>query len=381
MTASPTLLVVAGEASGDLHAGALVREIRARAPAARILAVGGTHLESAGATLIHRIDDLTVVGITEVLRSLPRILKVLRALRRRLRSGAIDLFIPVDFPDFNFRLATTAHAAGIPVLYFIAPQLWAWRGGRLRQMSRWCDHLAVLFPFEKEFFARAGIPVTYAGHPLVRAFSVTRDRDSIRRSLGVGPGERLVALLPGSRTSEVRRHLPIMVAAVERLAGNGVNVRAAIGRAPTIDHALIERFRAGVPVMDPPAADLAAASDLVFCASGTATVEVALAGTPMVVVYRLSPMTWLIAKRLVKVDRIAMANLAAGERLVPELLQGRATPAAIAAEAAAILGDPSRAAEIRAGYARVRAALSGGEGLGRVAEVALALARGTAADG
>jgi len=373
---APTVLVVAGEASGDLHGARFVQALKEQRPDARILAVGGDQLRSVGATILHPIDELSVVGITEVARGLPRILRVLGALRRRLRSGEIDLFVPVDYPDFNFRLARTAHGAGIPVFYYIAPQVWAWRRGRIRDMARWCGGLAVLFPFERDFFAQAGIPVVYVGHPLVTELTATRSPDLLRREIGVGPDEQLVALLPGSRRSEVARHLDVMVATVEALRARGLPVRGAVARAPNLSERAFDSIGGRLPLVAPPAFDLAAAADLVLTASGTATVEVAVADAPMIVIYRLSPLTWMLARSLVKVPHVAMVNLIAGRRLVPEFLQSEANPAVLAQEAAAILGDADRQTAMRRGYAQVRDALSGGEGVGAAAERALALIRG-----
>lgn len=366
-----TLLIVAGEASGDAHGARLVRALRARDPAVRIIAVGGEAMRAAGATIVHEMRELSVVGITEVARRLPAVLRVLLALKRRLQSGEIDLFVPVDFPDFNFRVARAAHAAGVPVYYFIAPQVWAWRTGRLKEMARWCRRIAVLFPFEVEIFERAGVPATHVAHPLLdEADLPVRD---VRAQLDLDGGESLVALLPGSRSSEVERHLPVMAAAAARLTATR-RISAAIGRAGTIDRVLLERLAPGMPIVDPPSRDLVRAADVVITASGTATLEVALAGTPMVVIYKLSTLTWFFARRLVRVEHVAMANLLAGERLVPELLQDEATPHTIAETTLRLLRDDARRAVVREGYQHVRAALLGGADLDAVAGEVLDLA-------
>lgn len=368
-----TVLVVAGEASGDDHAARLVVAMRRRDPTLRILAMGGERLRATGATMLHGIDEVAVVGITEVLAHLPRVLRVLSHLKAVLRSGEVDLFVPVDFPDFNFRLARAAHRAGVPVFCFIAPQVWAWRRNRIHEMRRWCAHLGVLFPFEEAFFREAGIPVTYVGHPLVHELRVQRPREEIRRAAGAGAGERLIALLPGSRRSEVRRNLPAMVGALHVLRARNPAVRGVIARAPTLPPETLSEIAPDVPLLDPPAFDVAAAADLALCASGTATVEVCLAETPMVVLYRLSPVSWAIAKRLVRLPHIAMVNLIARERLVPELLQDAAAPEPLAAEAARLLEDEPARERILAGYRRVRDALAGGAGVGVAADRALAL--------
>ncbi len=375
MSAGPTVLLVAGEASGDLHGARLAEAFRRCDPDVRLVGVGGQRMHEAGVEILTGIESLSVVGITEVARRLPRILRILGALGAHLKSGEIDLFVPIDYPDFNFRLARTAHAAGVPVFYFIAPQVWAWRRGRVREMARWCAHVAVLFPFEVPFFEAAGVPVTYAGHPLVTELSPTRDRAAVRAALGLGSDERLVALLPGSRHSEIERHLPIMTETARRLGTLDPPVRCAVARAATLDREEVIALAPGLEVVEPPAIDLASAADAAIVASGTATVEVAIAGTPMVVMYRLSRATWFVARRLVKTPYAAMVNLVAEERLVPELLQDDASPERLTAEVRRLLDEPRVGDRMREGYARVRAALGGGVGLDAIAETALSLRR------
>lgn len=382
MSRPTTLLVVAGEASGDLHAARLVDAFRRRDPSIRVLAIGGEKLRAAGAEIVRPLDELNVVGLTEVVVHLPRILGVLGEVKRLLRSGEIDLCVPVDFPDFNFRVARAAHAAGVPVFYHIAPQVWAWRTGRVKEMARWCDLLGVLFPFEVPFFEEAGIPTVHAGHPLVDELEPTRDAAAVRDALGTTPGRPLVGLLPGSRRSEVERHLGLMVRAVDEIREReGLDVDVAIGRAPTIPPELLAEAAPGIAVCDPPSVDLVNAADLVFCASGTATVEVALTRTPMVVVYRLSAVSWFLARRMVKLHQVAMANLVAQDAVVPELLQDDATPANLAREGAAILRSDERRARMRRGYDLVRERLAGGVGLDALAARALELVTSTPASG
>lgn len=233
MTSRPrTVLIVAGEASGDLHAARLVRALKDADPALEVLAVGGEAMREAGATMLASIDDLAVVGVTEVVQRLPRFWSLLRMLKARLSLGDVDLFIPVDFPDFNFRLARHAHAERVPVFYFIAPQIWAWRRGRLRDMRTWCRHLVVLFPFEVPFFEQAGLRVTHARHPLATGRAPTRNASAIRASLGVGPSDPLIAFLPGSRRSEVSRHMGPLLGAAARLKRRRPGLAVAVGRAP-----------------------------------------------------------------------------------------------------------------------------------------------------
>jgi len=366
------VLIVAGEASSDAHGAGLVRALRARGVAARFYGVGGPALEAAGVALLARYDQLAVVGLSEALAVLPRALHLMHGLKRSLRREPPDLFLPVDSPEINLRLAHVAAQRGVPVVYFVAPQVWAWRAGRVRQIRRDVRELLVLFPFEVEWFAAHDVRATYVGHPLVEAAAARLDA---AQGHAVGTGAAEVLLLPGSRRGEVRRHLPVMAAAVARLRSGGptrvggpggpgdrpqgqppegLNCRLRMADALSEEHYQPWARQAGIDLCRDPVFDLARAADLVVAASGTASFEASLMEAPTIVVYRVSPMTWWLARRLVRVPHAAMANLAAGKAILPELLQSDLTAARLAGEMAGLLADPDRRASMRSALARMR---------------------------
>ncbi|MBD3237860.1 MAG: lipid-A-disaccharide synthase [Candidatus Eisenbacteria bacterium] len=366
---TPRILLVAGEASGDAHGAGLVAALRARAPALRFCGVGGPRMEAAGVELLGRSEALAVVGLVEVLGHLPRVMRLFRRLTRRLRRDPPDLFVPIDAPDFNLRLAARAVRRGVPVVYFVAPQMWAWRPERAEQMRRRARELLVLFPFEEDWFRSRGVPVTYVGHPLVDAARARIEGDAPAGGAAEGG-----LLLPGSRRSEVTRHLPALFGAVDRLQTRFPELPWTLRLADGLEDSFYRRWRwpRSVRASREPIFDLAARSRVAICASGTASFEVALMGTPMVVVYRVSPLTWQLARRLVRVPWVSMANLAAGEAIVPELIQSRCAPQPIAAEVRALLDDPARAQMMRGKLTRLREAFGPAGAYGRAAERVLA---------
>ncbi len=355
---SPRVLIVAGEASSDAHGAGLVQALRARGLAAEFFGVGGPALASAGVSLTARYDRFAVVGLLEAVAVVPRALKLLGDLKAQIRSRPPDLFIPIDSPEINLRLARAAAARGVPVVYFIAPQLWAWRAGRVRQIARDVRELLVLFPFEVEWFRERGVTVTYVGHPLVDAAAARLGQGEARpETPATGPFE--ILLLPGSRPGEVARHLPVMAGAVKRLRERTpVSLRLRLRMADALAESSYEPWTgaAGIELSRASLFDLARAADLVVAASGTASFEASLMEAPTIVVYRVNPLTWGLARRLVRVPHVAMANLAAGRAILPELLQGECTPDRLAAEMAGLLADPARRASIRAALAGLRGA-------------------------
>jgi lipid-A-disaccharide synthase len=385
--ASDPLLVVAGEASGDLHGARLITELRRLDPGLQTFGLGGDQMQAAGLAAVAHSSEISVVGITEVLKILPRARQIFAALlaevERRKPCGAVL----IDFPDFNLRLAKALKRRGVPVVYYISPQVWAWRRGRVKTIAKVVDRMLVLFPFEVDFYARAGVSVVHVGHPLV---DEVPERTAEKRGEPAGPYR--IALLPGSRRSEVEALLPTMLQAVALLARE-LPIEVQIIRAPTIpEEMLAEAIElSGLPVhvvsgtpRDPHGAsarfDAIAESHLALCASGTATLEVGLLGTPMIVVYRLGSWTYLLARALVRLPDIALVNLVLGRRAVPELIQGAATPPRIAAEAARLLGDRIALARIRESLAEVRGRLGAGGASARAAgEVAKFFRLGVAA--
>jgi lipid-A-disaccharide synthase len=353
----PRLLIVAGEASGDGHGAGLVAALRARGLEAEVRGVGGPAMAAQGVELLCRYDEIAVVGLTEALGKLPRVLCLLRDLSHRIRREPPDLFVPVDAPDLNLRLARVAAEAGVPVVYFVAPQAWAWREGRVRALRQRVRELLTLFPFEPEWFAARGVATTCVGHPLVDAWEAFRPDPRLRERLGLREGQGLGLLLPGSREAEIRRMLPVMAETARSLRARFPEMRWVVRPAPMADPGrYAPHLEPGFLELAPDSIfELAAAARVVVAASGTASFEAALAASPLVVVYRVSRLTWALARRLVRVPFVSMANLTAGRAVVPEILQDDLTPARLAREVADLLTDAPRAAAMRAELEAVRA--------------------------
>jgi len=367
-------MLVAGEASGDLHGADLVAALRVRVPDAEIYGVGGEHLREAGMTTLADTGEITTMGIVETAGRLRTLVALYRRLVRDLTANRPALLVLIDFPEFNLRLARAARALGIPVLYYIGPQVWAWRRGRARKIAQLVDRLAVVFPFEPSLYAGHGGDVEFVGHPLLDRVRSTRGREETLRAHGLDPAKRTVLVLPGSRAKEIDYILPELLGAVRILAAEGQH-QFVLARASTVAAAQIDEqlARAGVtmPVVSGETYDLMAAADLALVASGTATLECALLETPMVIVYRVSKLTAAIARLLVRgVSHVGMPNIVAGREVVPELLQGKATARGIAAAARTLLGDGARLERVVADLRNVRAQLGGGGAARRAAGIA-----------
>jgi lipid-A-disaccharide synthase len=368
-----------GEPSGDLYAGALSRELQALRSDVAISGLAGPEFSAAGGRLIEDYRGLAVTGLTEALRQLPR---TRAAMSRLVDAAAHDrpaALVVIDFPDFNFRLARRVRALGIPVVYYIGPQIWAWRAGRLKTIKALADRVLVIFPFEEAIYRDAGVPVEFVGHPLIDLAVPSAPRTTFLRSLCLDPERPTVAILPGSRTNEVAHTLPDLVAGAAMIECEIPGVQFVVARAPNLADGLFEALgrsrlsRAVVVERDSDA--VLASADVALTASGTATVQAALHDTPMVIVYRLSPITFGIVRRMVRVPAIGMVNLIAGEKIVPELVQDEFTPAAVAAEAVSMLTDGKRAHAIRARLALVRSRLGGPGASRRAAEAILQVAQ------
>ncbi len=355
----PTVAVVAGEASGDTHAANLVRELRGLVPDLRVWAVGGSALAAAGAEIAYPSERIAGMGLVEAAGRLPALAEARRRVVDRFRAAPPDLFVPVDFGGLNLRLATAARRAGVPVVYYVPPKMWAWGGWRVRRLREAVDEALVILPFEEAFFLDRGVPARYVGSPVA---------DDVGER-AYAPEPDLVALLPGSRPGEVSRIWPVLLAAAKRLARSRP-VRFAAAVAPGLDRALLERplARAGVSVdlTDAHSHDLIARSRVVLAASGTVTLECALVGAPVVAVYRVSPVTYAVGRLLVRVPFFTLPNLVAGRRVIPELLQP--APEAVAREAISLLdAGPARQAVLD-GLAEVRASVGGPGASRRAAE-------------
>ncbi|MGH9161851.1 MAG: lipid-A-disaccharide synthase [Vicinamibacteraceae bacterium] len=366
-------MISCGEPSGDLYGGALVENLRALYPASRVWGFGGPRLAAAGATLIGDYRGFAVTGLVEVVRQLPRTYAMYRRLLAEARRRRPDVFVAVDFPDFNFRLGRALHGWGIPVVYYISPQLWAWRPGRLTAMKRFVHSVLVIFPFEEAIYREAGIPVTFVGHPLVELITVREDRTALLSRLGLPPDRPTVALLPGSRPNEVRLILPVLLAAARRIADARGDTQFIVARAPGLEDALFAE-RTTARVVEGATDEVLSAADIVVTASGTATVQTALHEKPMVIVYRLSPLTYALGKRLVKLDTYGMVNLVAGRRIVPELIQDDLTPESVAAHTLRYLTDSTHREATCDAAREVKARLGGPGASRRAAEAILRVA-------
>jgi lipid-A-disaccharide synthase len=362
-----------GEPSGDLYAGALAAEILRKEPAADIFGFGGPRLAAAGARLVGNFQGLSVTGLTEALRVLPRSYAMLRRLVAAARRERPDVFVAIDFPDFNFRLMAALHQLGIPIVYYISPQLWAWRPGRMQTMKRYVDRVLVIFPFEEKLYRGEGVPVQFVGHPLVDLVTVRQSRAALLGEHGLDPAAPTVALLPGSRPNELRRIVPGIAASLPLIASRVPGVQFVVAAAPNLEDALFAPLT--VPVVRERTDDVLAAADVVITASGTATVQAALHERPMVVVYKLSPVTYRIGRPFVHVNTYAMANLVAGKRIVPELIQDEFTPQRVADECVRLLTDGELRRRTEAELRIVRKKLGEGGASGRAAEAVLTVAR------
>jgi lipid-A-disaccharide synthase len=386
--AAGTIMLSAGETSGDLHGSTLCQALRDLEPALRLIGMGGARMAAAGMEVVADPTAHAVVGSSEAVGRAPALYRAYRALVHRLREDRPRVLVVIDFPEFNMRLARQARRAGVPVVFFIPPQVWAWRRGRVRVIARLASRVLAVFPFETAIYEAAGVPVEFVGHPLLDVLPPGLDRARARLGLGIEPDLSVVGLFPGSRREEISRLLPAMLDAARHLVAPGEPAlqptpRFALGLAPSVDRRVVEALlataeRAGGPpveILEHRTYELMAAADAILITSGTATLEAALLGTPMVVCYRVSRFTELISRLLVRIPRISLPNIVAGRDVVPELLQTEVTGTRLSDEARRLLAEPGAAAAQRAAFAELRSRL-GEPGVGRrAARAVLASAR------
>jgi lipid-A-disaccharide synthase len=372
---APEVFVSAGEVSGDQHAAALLTQLRALRPDIEAWGVGGPRLAAAGQRQVAGIEQLSLVGLTEVLPRLGSILALLRRLTRELAERRPAVVLLVDAPDFNLRLAAAAHRLGLRVVYFITPQVWAWRRGRLRDIRRTVDLALCILPFEEPFFREAGVRAEFVGHPLADLVRPSAPREALRVEFGLDPSQPTIALLPGSRRTELAALVPALRDAARLLSRRSPAPQFLVPVASPALRPLLAPLAASPPgarLVDGRAWDCLAAADAAVVASGTATLETALVGTPFVTVYRVSALSHAIARRLVRTRWISLPNLLLGEEAARELIQDDCRPEAIAAEVGRLLDEPGAAVRLREKCAKVRALLGPG---GAATRAAAAVAR------
>lgn len=373
------IIIVAGEASGDLHAANLVNEIKLLNPQIRFSGLGGQKMKAAGVELYEDLTGLAVVGFFEVLRHLGKFREVFRRILSEVSRIRPDAVILVDYPGFNLRLAQELKKLNIKVIYYISPQVWAWKENRVRLIKQFTDKMLVLFEFEKRLYARHGLDVELVGHPLLDSVRAEIPREEFLRGIGFSPQKTTLALLPGSREKEVAALLPIMIAAAKILYDEDPQRQFLVLRAPTVDRNIFERetSHAGVifKIIDDKTYEGINAADACFVASGTATLETAILQKPMVVIYKTSLLTWALAKLFVKIPDIGLVNVVAGGRIVPECIQFEATAEKIAEEMRAILGSDvssePKMAQIKLELAKVKSSLGAPGASRRAAESVL----------
>jgi lipid-A-disaccharide synthase len=381
----PTVFISTGEASGDLHGAKVAATLRQRRPDCRIVGMGGDGMRAAGVQILVDNVDLGVVGLWEVLAHGRAIWRAYRTVKAWLIAQRPDVVVLIDYPEFHFQVARLAKRLGLRVVYYISPQVWAWRRGRLRTLARLIDQMIVILPFEVGVYQSAGVPCVLVGHPLLDELEAAPDRATVRARWGLAPSQPVIGLFPGSRVAEVRRHLPIMLSAVGQLARQRPELTVLLGQASAVPEAEFEPYlrRATVPITvkrGEPSATLVA-SDAVIVASGTITLQAGLLQVPMVIIYKVALLTWIIARSLVRVPFVGLPNLVAGEGIVPELLQSAASPEAISARLASWLDDPHRLELIRKQLAGVRDRLGRPGGSVQAAEVILSWAEPREAKG
>ena len=377
---SKRIMIVTGEASGDLHGAKLMSAITAQLPDTKFFGVGGKNMAAKGCEILIPGEELAVMGIVEIVGHLPVILNAFNKLKREFYgSNKPDALVLIDFPEFNLRLARQAKKAGIPVLYYVSPQVWAWRRGRVKKIAAVVDSLAAIFPFEPAFYDGQDILVKYVGHPLLDEFEEAGNCQNLRPRLQISQDKKVVGLFPGSRHNELRYMLDTLVESAQLIFDKEPEVHFLVPVANTLSRADIQsRFPTELPVSfiesdDATIYDVASSCDTILTVSGTVTLQIALVGTPMAIFYKVSPLTYAIGKRLIKVDHAGLANIVAEDRIVPEFIQDMATPQNLADEALRVLQDNRYAKDMRSALEQVHTKLGEPGCSARVAEMLLQL--------
>ncbi len=380
-TASPRVMIIAGEASGDLHGAALFQTLQQRIDSLNCIAMGGAAMREAGVPIVVDSTDLGVIGVWDVITHYAQIRRAFSQVVKNLQSFSPDLLICIDYKEFNFRVAKRAKALGIKVLFYVSPQVWAWRPGRVKQYGEVIDMMAVIFPFEATFYKKYAIPVRYVGHPLTHVVKVSCEKQQTLESAGLDSDFLIIGLLPGSRVNEVKRLLPVMLKVAELLKETYPRVQFLLPKAKTIDDSMLQGYlqKCSVDVYLCEAGDynLLQSCDVAISASGTATLELALLTIPMVIIYKVAPLTYWIAKWLVRIPYIGLPNIVADQSVVPELIQNKANPMTIFDEVCKILDDNLVAKQMQNQLNEVRSVLGEYDGIENLAELAIEMLSST----
>lgn len=381
MNRSKSIFIIAGEASGDLHGSGLIRAIRVRLPDCEIAGIGGPRMLDAGLKAIFPSSRLAVVGLVEIFAQIGPILSAFYKTRAYLKKERPDLLILIDYPGFNLLVARYARRLGIPVFYYISPQVWAWHQGRVKRLKRLVDGMAVILPFEEEFFSRHGMKVNFVGHPLLDSVRTKVSKEEFCRLNSLALNSPIVGLLPGSRRGEIQRIFPILARAACLISQSRADVQFVVAVAPSMDVQFMKDMVKGysngddldIRFVQGQTYDAIGASSLVIAASGTVTLEIAILGVPLIVTYKVSPLSYYLGRHLIKVSYASLVNLVAGRRVAPEFLQNEATPEGLAGEALAILGDDARREEMIQDLTLVSERLGRPGAADRAADIALGL--------
>jgi lipid-A-disaccharide synthase len=365
------IFIVAGEASGDIHGANLIKELRKLRPDGTIVGFGGQRMQAAGMKLLYNLADHAVIGFFEVIKNLILIKRLLKTATRYLHEEKPDVVVLIDYPGFNFKVGKLAHSLQIPVVYYIAPQIWAWWPGRIKEIKEFASKVLVVFPFEEEIYAQADIPVNWVGHPLLEHIPA-ETRADIYEQFKLDPNKKLIGLLPGSRRQEVEHLLPVMLAAAGKVLATQPDLEFVLLRSSAVDRTWLENIirtsRLAVKVIDDDMYQVRRHLTLAYVASGTATLEMAYLGIPMLIMYKVNALSYQLAKRLVKIPYIGLANIVSGQKVVPEFIQSAVEPSAIAAQTEKYLRNPAELKAIKEKLLHIKDKLGSSGASGRAAQ-------------
>jgi lipid-A-disaccharide synthase len=372
----PRVMIIAGEASGDLHAAKLVKAVKAQQHDIHFYGIGGPDMKAAGVDILVDSSELAVVGIVEIWKHRKVIFGALHKMQDELHRESPDLLILVDYPEFNLRLAKTAKQAGIKVLYYISPQVWAWRQYRVKKIRARVDMMAVVFPFEEAFYLQHHVPVTFVGHPLVDEVKASADKSILQKEFGLITAKPVIGLFPGSRRSEINRLLPVILESARKLKQQHPDMQFLLPLAPTLETAdiqdkLSEFADLNINVIKDRAYDVMQACDVIITVSGTVTLEIALIGTPMVIINKVAFLTYAIVHRMLKISHIGLCNIVAEKRVAPELIQYDATPEKIVPTVNRLLEDKEYYEQVRQGLLKTEALLGARGGIDNIASLVI----------